>query len=153
MDNTYFRGVRCISGKYKSSVYMIRIFITIILCGFIFGTLFILMMSEDNNNIQQKHWKSKNYTSIDLRNLAVSKVLDDGMSITDAAIECKIAEHSVETYVTRQIICGTVETYEEINKKKNKKYKRKHEPTKIDWVCGAVIHGFIEENSTITLDQ
>eukprot|EP01084_Bolivina_argentea_P083380 150962_1 len=151
MRNTYFRGVRCISGKYKSSVYMIRIFITIILCGIVFGT-FILMMNE-NNNIQQQYWKSKNYTSIDLRNLAASKVLDDGMSFDEAANDCKISQSSVKTYVTRQVFFGTVETLEEINKKKNKKYKRKHEPTKIDWVCGAVIHGFIEENSTITLDQ
>eukprot|EP01084_Bolivina_argentea_P139215 244909_1 len=56
MRNTYFRGVRCIARKYISLAHMIRIFITIILCGFVFDALVILIMNE-NNNIQQQQEK------------------------------------------------------------------------------------------------
>lgn len=38
-----------------------------------------------------KEWKPQNYTSPDLRKLAVAKVLEDGKTVQEAADDCKIS--------------------------------------------------------------
>ena len=120
---------------------------------FIFINYVIIMDEKDNiDNNNDTYWKKKNFTSIDLRKLAVSKVIIENKSIEKAAQECKICSKSLKKYLKSFITKDTVLTNEEINKLNNPNYKRPHKRTKIDPTCGALIYGLIEHHQP-TLDE
>eukprot|EP01083_Nonionella_stella_P048535 129667_1 len=104
------------------------------------------------NDGSDKLWKSKNFTSIQMRNLAVNKVLNDHQSFKQSGYNCGLPAVSVKRYVLRKIFTGDVLSEEEVKKKHDMHYKRPYTRYKIDCVCGALIHGLIEE-SQLTLDE